>query len=302
MSASERRGVVSSLLIRLPLPSHVRFVLLLAWDTVQSYGQHRAGETAAAIAYYALFSVFPLILFVIAALGFLLKTPDTQERIIQTIAAYLPGSEDLLGSTIRQVIRVRGPIGVVAAITLLWSGSGVFSALATAIGRAWREDGGRPFWKQRLVGLALAAGVGLLILLAIISSSFAQIIGRYGRSLLPPELAAFSFPLDVAGFTLAVVANLGAFFIAYMWLPGAPVPARAALLGAATAGLTWEVAKGVCAWYLSTFAVNNFRQVYGPVEAVLAFLLWTYVSAAIVLLGAELSATYARTVQSCSDR
>jgi membrane protein len=187
---------------------------------------------------------------------------------------------------------MRGALGVVALAALLWSSSGVFSALVTAISRAWCGDCGRPMWKEKLVGLILTLMAGLLIFVAIGSSSLAQVVHLYGDRLLPAELAARVGPFDLVGVALSIAVNISAFFILYKWVPALHVPWRPALLGAVVAGVVWEAAKGVFAWYLSTFAVRNFTQVYGPISAVLGLLLWTYVSAVIVLLGAELGATY----------
>ena len=292
---NSRQDLVSRVIARLPVSAPGRTVLHLIWDTWQSYSQHRGGETAAAIAYYSLFSIFPLILFAMSLMGFAVGSASRQEDIVRAIAAYIPGSEDLLASTVRQVLAIRAPLSIFSAIALLWSASGAFSLLAVAIERAWCVDCSRPIWKEKLVGVTLTLVVGILIVIAMTTSSLAQIIHTFGDYLFPAAIAGLLNQLDVVGFVLAVATNITAFFILYKSLPTLPVPWRAALLGATVAGLVWEIAKGIFAWYLATFAVRNFTLVYGSVGAVLALLLWTYFSAMIFLLGAELSATYGLT-------
>ncbi len=265
----------------------------ILWNTWQQYNRHRGGETAAAMAYYGLFSLFPLVLFVVAALGFFLGSPELQEKAIAGIAARFPGSEELVIAVVRQVVRARGPTSLVAAASFLWAASGVFSALVVALDRAWGVEKGHPFWQEKLVALLLALAVGVLALVSMSASAAAQVLGRYGPALLPPELAARLAPLDVGGFIVAVITNIVAFAILYKWVPRASVPWKSALLSATMAGLTWEVAKGIFAWYLANYATRGFNLVYGPVGAVAALLLWTYVSAVIVLLGAEFSAAHA---------
>jgi len=276
----------------LPLPSAVRWLLYLIWDTVQNYGRERGGETAAAIAYYSLFSIFPLLLFLVSGASYVLGSAARHEEIVHTVASYIPGSEDLLLTIVRQVLSARGPVTVIALVALLWSSSGVFSLLAAAIERPWPVRRPRPFWKQKLLGLGLAAMIGVLVIVAIAASSAAQLLHRYGDALLPQQLVEALSGVDIIGYTIAVVANSSAFTLLYKWTPTVRVPWRAALVGAVPAGVAWEAAKAIFAWYLSTYAVRNFSLVYGSLGAVVALLLWIYLSAVILLLGAALCAAY----------
>ncbi len=275
-----------------PMPAGLRWLLLLLWDTMQNYGRERGGETAAAVAYYSLFSIFPLLLFIVSVASYVLGGTARHEEIVHTVAAYIPGSEDLLLTIVRQVLSARGPVTIFALVALLWSASGVFSLLAAAIERPWPAPTPRPFWKQKLLGIGLAAMIGVLIFVAIAASSVAQVLHRYGDALLPEQLVRALSGVDVVGYTIAVVANSSAFAILYKWTPNRPVPWRAALVGAIPAGVAWEAAKAVFAWYLSTYAVRNFSLVYGSLGAVVALLLWIYLSAVILLLGAALCAAY----------
>jgi membrane protein len=285
--ASDR---IRTILTRLPLPGLLRSLTLLVWDTFQNFGRHRCGESAAAIAYYGLFSIFPLVIFVMSAAALFLGSAAQQDAIIQTISSYLPGSEGLIQSTVQQVMRVRGPVSLVSLVVLLWSSSSVFSVLASAVGRAWCADCGQPAWRTRALGVVIAVIAGILIILAISSGTAVQVMRHYS-GLLGPEVAAALSLLGLAGYAFALVADVIAFLLLYKWVPTTHVPWRAALLGAAVAGVAFEVARNVFAWYLSTFALRSVSQVYGSVGAVLGLLLWVYFSAMIALLGAELGAT-----------
>jgi membrane protein len=290
--ATPRQDLVRTIIGRLPVPERAQAALFLGYDTAHNYSLHRDGETAAAIAYYSLFALFPLILVTMSILGYILGSSDRQAEIVGAIADRIPGSRDLVLNTVGQVLRARGTITILALVTLLWSASGVFSLLAIAINRAWCTDCGRPYWQEKLVGITLALLIGVLVLIAIASSGFVQIAHQFGDSLFPPAVAAILGQLDIAGFLFGVIANVAAFFVIYKYIPTIHVPWRAALLGALTAGIAWEAAKYIFTWYLSTFAIRNFRMVYGSLSAVLALLLWVYFSAVILLLGSELSATY----------
>lgn len=283
---------IARLIVCLPLPAALRTLLSVIWETVQNFGRERGGETAAAIAYYSLFSIFPLLLFLVSAASYLLGGATRHEEIIRAVASYIPGSEDLLLTTVRQVMTARGPVTIIALVALLWSASGAFSLLAAAIERPWPARRERPFWKQKLLGIGGAMMVGLLVLVGIAASSAAQVLHRFGDSLLPGHLAEALRGVNVIGYAIAVVASSSAFTVLYKWMPTVHVPWRAALVGAVSASVAWEAAKAVFAWYLSTYALRNFSLVYGSLGAVLALLLWIYLSAVILLLGAALCAAY----------
>ena len=284
---------IRTTLTRLPMPGALRSVALLVWDMLQNFGLHRGGETAAAIAYYGLFSIFPLAIFIMSAVAFFLGSVEHQDVIIQTISSYLPGSEELLQSTVDQVMQVRGSINLLSLLVLLWSASSVFSLLAAAVDRAWCIDCTPPVWRNRLLGVVITLMAGVLIIVAIASSTLVQFLRHYGN-LLAPELAARLSSFGIAGYALALATSVIAFFLLYKWVPMMRVPWRAALLGAIVAGVAFEIARNIFGWYLSTFALKNVSQVYGSIGAVLGLLLWVYFSAMIALLGAELGAAYVR--------
>jgi membrane protein len=285
---------VRAIIVRLHLPSLLRSLLLLAWDSWSSFGRHRGGETAAAIAYYGLFALFPLMLFILSVAGLVLGTASREADIVQAIANYIPGSETLLQHTISQVLAIRGSVSLVAVVALLWSASGVFTLLWTAINRTWCPDCGQPLWKQRLVGVVITLLVGALMIIALASSGFAHVARSVAAAVLPHPLLIRISLLDWIALATGIITNIAAFFLLYRWLPTVPVPWRAALLGAFVAGLLWELAKIAFTWYLTTFAVHNFTLVYGSLAAVIVLMLWTYLSASIILFGAEVGATYAR--------
>ena len=100
-------------------------------------------------------------------------------------------------------------------------------------------------------------------------------------------------PASSLGVVASAFTNVAFFFVLYKWVPRVRVPWRAALLAAGIVGLTWELAKYIFTWYLTNVAVGSLNRTYGSVGAVIALLLWIYLSALVILLGAELSAAYA---------
>ena len=136
-----------------------------------TFGDHGGSFMAASLAYYALLSLFPLLLLLIATGSSVLTAQEAKRVALEVVARYLPGSIELASGTIEQVLRERGAIRVVAALGLLWSASGVFSAMFQAVNRAWGEVRPTPAWKSRLLALATTLIIGLLFLLTLALST-----------------------------------------------------------------------------------------------------------------------------------
>jgi membrane protein len=183
----------------------------------------------------------------------------------------------------------------VSLLGLLWSGTGVFTVLVGHVNRAWTEAEPRSFVEKRLLGL----GVGLIgvlaavLLVALLSTPLLNLLPRLELPL--GDSAAIRYrPLWalIASGLSALVAFL-ALLNLYRWVPNTVVRWSEAAWGALFVALAWEAVKRGFAWYVSSGLVN-YRLVYGSLGAVVALLLWIYVSGWLVLLGAHLSAAIAR--------
>ena len=192
-----------------------------------------------------------------------------------------------------EVLRVRGPVGLLALLGLLWSSSGVFSTLDDAINKAWDVDRKRPFWRGRLLGLSIAASIGGLFLLSLTATTVFRLVGGMNLTL---RTQVPLLPVLTSRFVATVVPlllNFVMFALLYKVVPYTQVPWAAACRGAVVAAVGWEVAKVAFAWYLAS-GLARYRIVYGSLGAVVVLLLWSYFSSVIVLFGAELGAEYAQ--------
>ena len=108
-----------------------------------------------------MFSLFPLLLGLLAISGSVLASEGIERRFVEFVTANLPGSRDLVTENVTQVVQFRGVLGVGAVLGLLWSASAVFGAIGRAVNRAWNVQHDRPFYiaKPLHIGMALAVGV-----------------------------------------------------------------------------------------------------------------------------------------------
>ena len=251
-----------------------------------------ATHMAAGLAYYSLFSIFPLLLFLIAAFGLFLDPESIQSRVTDASSVYFPGSDQLIGENLNATAGVRGALGAFGILGLLWSGSAVFGAVSRSVNRAWDIHIDRPFFINKPRQLGMAAGVGLLFLGSLSMATLARaanrlidadahLLGPFLHSLETAILQALSFGLTAAMFILM-----------YKFMPNTRTQWRYIWPGAISAAVLFEVAKTFFVLYLTRF--TNFENVYGALTPVIVLSLWSYLSGLILIFGAELSSEYGR--------
>jgi len=241
--------------------------------------------TAAAIAYFALFSLFPLTLLSIAIASFSLGSLMDQQLIVQRLEFIAPALGQLLGKNIDEIIRARGPVTSVALVGLIWSTSTIFHTLTQTLKEIWGIKRSRPFWKQR--GLAILF-VLIFVGPALFLASFAGSMIANLRTWLPDQIIPIGGGIS---WVLAILLDVALFMVLYMMLPHGTSTWREILPGAMGAGFLWELAKKAFLSFVSTYiSVSNL--VYGSVAAIIAFLAWAYLSGLIFLFGAYLSVSY----------
>ena len=158
------------------------FVIRLAIRTAKEISDDDVSHMAAGVAYYALFSLFPLLLGLIAILSFFLESEQIQSQVIELTGGFLPGSELLVQDNIDAAVGVRGALGLFSVIGMLWAGSAVFGALNRSINRAWDIQTDRPLYKGKPRQLLMALTVGILFALSFSSATVvrtAETLSRY---------------------------------------------------------------------------------------------------------------------------
>ena len=246
--------------------------------------------TAAAIAYFALFSLFPLTLLSIAIASFNLGQLVDQHLVVQRLEFIAPALSQLLGTNIDEIIRARGSVTIVALLTLIWSSSTIFYTLTGTLHKIWGNQRSRPIWKRRgLAILFVLTFVGPTLFLA----SFASSVVANLRTWLPEPIIPIGGGIS---FAVAILLDIALFMVIYILLPHGTSTWREILPGAIGAGLLWELAKKIFLLFISTY-ISLSNLVYGSVAAIFAILTWAYLSGIIFLFGAYLSVFYSRLKQ-----
>lgn len=260
----------------------------------QGIADDQIGMRAAALAYFAVFSIFPLTLLVISAIGFFLDDPERQQQVLNAITGLLPEMTqfvvEIAEGAMESVVRSRNLSGFIAIIGLLWSASGFFRALEFSVHIIFGVGVPRPLWKSRGVGMLLVLLVMPLLLVTVALISFSSLL--VDQPFIPEVVKAFlSVGINQA---LTLVLSIGAFFLLYRFVPDRWTPVRPTLIGASAAGVAWMILTYGFNWYLqSGFA--RYNVLYGSIGAVIALIFYLYLANYVVLLGAELVAQLGRT-------
>jgi membrane protein len=251
-----------------------------------SFNQTYAAQAAAALAYYAIFSLFPLMLFFIILGSYFLDSQRVFAQVTWSLQQVLPISQQVINENLQHVLEARGPVGVVVLVTLLWSASGAFTSLAYNIDLAWPMARRRNFFQKRLIGFRMIAGITILLVLSIVLDWIAH---------LAPFMAFLNTSFSQLGllrFLSGFISWLTIFLmllVLYRWVPATNVRWDAALWGALPASVAWKVASAAFGWYLQS-GFGRYQLVYGSLGAMIALLFLIYLISFIILFGAHLTA------------
>ena len=264
---------------------HTRVWLRMLWSAAKEALKPETSITAAAIAYFSLFSLFPITLLSVAIASFSLGPSMDRQLIIQKLEFIAPAMGQLLGQNIDEIIEARGTVTGVALVGLIWSASTVFYTFTHTLNEIWGGKKRRAVWRRRGVSiLFVLAFVGPILFLA----SFAGSLLAHLRDLMPEPFIAMGGSLSLM---LVVLLDIVLFMALYLILPHGASTWREVLPGAIGAGVLWELAKKAFLSFVSTY-ISLSNLVYGSVAAIIAFLAWAYLSGIIFLFGAFLSVSY----------
>lgn len=283
-------------------------ILALLKETWAKFQQDEALQLSAALAYYALFSLFPLLLLLVALLGYVLaylpSAQDAQSTLLAGVASnFSPELSDTLAQVLGGVKSQAGAATGIGLVTLLLGASGVFQQLDTSFNKIWKMptptdkltiiDQARQFLSQKLTSFVMVLAVGFLLIVSTTLTGLTQTLLNGAGVLigLPSDSPLAGLAGILAGIAVTLVLNTLIFALLYKYLPDAKVRWSDIWLGAVTTAIIWEIAKRLLAIYIG--GIGKSSAAYGAIGAVLVLVAWIYFSSLVLYLGAELTYVYA---------
>ena len=258
------------------------------WRVKAEMSRDNLSLVAAGVAFYALLAIFPAIAAVVSIYG-LVADPQTVEQQLAATSQVLPEQarsiiEEQLTRVTSGASTALGFGAIIGLLLAIWSANKGTQSLITALNIVYDEEEKRGFVRLTLISLGLTLGIFLFLIVCI--AALAVMPALFGNLGLPEDIRRLASWLRWPILGLAFVIGLAAF---YRFAPSRDAPRwRWVSWGAVLATVLWLIGSALFSWYVANF--GSYNETYGSIGAVVVLMMWLWLSALIVLLGAELNA------------
>lgn len=287
-SSGRWRSLAISAPAHRPSPWSVRFAFRVLGRAAANFLDDRGTQMAAAISYYALFSLFPLTLLAFSVFGIVIRDPALQERALNAIIDFLPIRGSSVADSLRRVADLGPTITAVALIGSFWSAGALSAAVRSALNVAFEADRGRPLLRAKLIDYALLPIIGIPLIGGVVVTTVWRLAQREITAAFPFLGGPFAWAWGLGAIAIAPVLSFLAFLLIYWLVPNRRLYFRYIWPGALLATVAFEGLKNGFTVYLSNF--GNYEVVYGSLGSVVILLFWIFVTANILIYGGEVAA------------
>jgi membrane protein len=252
--------------------------------------EDKAPRLGAALAFYTLFSIAPVLIIAVSVAGFVYGEKSAQAEIVRQVQGLMgtPGAtaiETIIQSTNRPALGVVAT--TVGLLAIIVGASGAFNELQDALNTVWKVDNStRSFWettsRQRLLSLGLVVATGFLLLTSLLVTALLSVAENFVSRIFPTPLILLESMNSVLSFCLITFL----FALIFKVIPDRTISFRDVRMGAAVTSLLFMLGKVSIGYYLGHSA---FTSAYGAAASLVIFLIWIYYSTLILLFGAELT-------------
>jgi membrane protein len=266
---------------------------IVAKEAAGNWSSHKDSRQGAALAYYSVFSLGPIIVIAIAVAGFFFGRDAVSGQVASSI-------KDMLGDTGAKAVQAmladagRPREGLLATVlglgTLLFAAVGVVVQLKDALNTVWEvgETPGHGIWhfmRSYVVSLAAVLALGFLLLVSLIVTAGLAAFGKYAA----PHMQEWLLHLISILVSVSVISLL--FAMMFKWLPDAAIDWYDVWLGAIVTAVLFEVGKSAIGFYIGKQGLDS---TYGAAASIIVVLIWVYYSSQIILMGAEVTHAFAK--------
>ncbi len=265
---------------------------------IAEYGRDRGPQLSAAIAYRVLFSLVPLATVLVSIAGLLLQDEQRRADLTAYLLDAFPLAEEAgidIEQYLTEIPTSASIAGLVSIAILVWAASGMMGAIRIGVTTAIDGRAGRPYLRSKLLDLVLVFALGAMLVgsfgLSIVTNAVTQWSGGVADELTPVGLGRGG----ALGVIVPLLLTFSVCVLSYRYLPVSRPTWRQVVVPAVLAALASEVVKVGFSFYLGTVA--TYDVVYGSLGSLFAFLFVVYLEASVLLLGAELTSVWLRTVE-----
>jgi membrane protein len=262
--------------------------------TFREFKEDNLTDWAAALTYYGVLSIFPMLLVLVSLLG--LAGSSATQPLIDNLGTVAPGpAKDIFTSAITNIQKNQGAAGIAAIIAIalaLWSASGYVAAFMRASNAIYDVPEGRPIWKTAPTRVGVTFVLVVLLIVCAIAVVFTGPLAEQAGNVIGLG-STFLTIWDIAKWPVLLVIVSFMFALLYWASPNAKQPGfKWVSPGGVLAVVIWIVASAAFAFYVANF--GSYNKTYGALAGVIVFLMWLWISNIAVLLGAEFNAELER--------
>lgn len=265
-----------------------RLILPVLGRAAANFREDRGTQLAAAISYYGLFSLFPLTLLAVSVFGVVLRSERVKARVLDHLFTQLP--LDPGQGSVQQALENAASLGptlsVVSLLGAFWTAGALSAAIRSALNVIFDAPRNRPLVRGKAVDYMLLPIIGLPFLGGVFATTAWRIMQRNVEAL-PFVEGQVEWLWELGALLIPLGLSFIAFLLLYTLIPNRYVELRYAVPGALLAAVLFELLKVGFAIYLANFA--SYDVIYGPISSVIVLLFWVYVTANIMLFGAEVA-------------
>jgi len=278
-------------------PIHpLKAIWKLLKDTAAEWTNDGAPRLGAALAYYATFSLAPLLIIAVAISGLVFGREAATGQIIGQIQGLVgPDAAAAIQAMIEKTDQPAASIiaSVIGLVVLLFGASGVFGELQQSLNTIWDiqpkpDRGVAAAVKDKFFSFTMVLGTGFLLLVSLVISAGLTALGNFVVGLLP----GWDFLAQVVNFVISLVVITALFALIFKYVPDAEVAWADVWVGALVTALLFTIGKALIGLYIG---YSSFSSTYGAAASLVVVLLWVYYSAQILFFGAEFTQVYANT-------
>jgi membrane protein len=274
-----------------------RTIWSLLKETVDEWQRDKVDRMAAALAYYTLFSIAPLLVIAVAVAGAVFGQEAARGEVVAQIQGLLgKAGAEVVQTALANTQNPESGNGIVPSIVstlaLIFGASGVFIQLQDSLNAVWNVDespqaGVKAVVRKRIFSFAMVITIGFILMVSLVVSAGLAALSAFTNHLFP--VLESLWKLANIGISLGVFTLL--FALIYKYLPDIKIAWRDVLVGALFTSILFSVGKELLGFYLGN---GSFGSAYGAAGSVITVLAWIYYSVQIMLFGAEFTQVYTR--------
>lgn len=251
---------------------------------ISGFLAHEALQYAGSMAYFAVLSLFQLLVLAVVIGSFVLGEGTARDFVVEQVEAGSPLEGEVIGEVIDAIIESRGGMSLISVAFLLWGALGLFSALSNGISRVFENAPPRGFLREKLLGLLMMGLTGVLALASLAIGIVTGVLQEVARDVLE-RVPGGGVGVWLIGLIAPIILIFVAFWVIYRVVPNRKVSWRGVLPGALAATVLWTVLRFGFTYYATNIA--NYDSAFGPISTGITLLVFLYFASIIVLLGAE---------------